>query len=62
MIGAVEPGSPAAKRRACVTGDEIVSIDGGASQAWEDALIAIVIRPDHCHPVRHRARPAWNDR
>lgn len=45
VIGAVEPGSPA-EAAGLVAGDEIVSIDGRAIAAWDDALIAIVIRPD----------------
>jgi regulator of sigma E protease len=45
VIGAVEADSPAAKA-GVQTGDEIVSVDGKRIAAWEDAMLAILIRPD----------------
>ena len=53
VIGAVQPGSPAANAP-LLPGDEILSIDGAAKKDWEDALVAIVIRPDRALQIRVR--------
>jgi regulator of sigma E protease len=53
VIGAVQPGSPAAAAP-LLPGDEILSIDGSPKKDWEDALVAIVIRPDRALQVRVR--------
>jgi regulator of sigma E protease len=53
VIGAVEAGSPAAGAP-LLPGDEILAIDGAAKKDWEDALVAIVIRPDRPLQVRVR--------
>src|SRR5262245_47415964 len=45
VIGAVEPDSPAAKA-GVQPGDEIVSVDGKTIDSWDDAMLAILIRPD----------------
>jgi regulator of sigma E protease len=53
VIGAVQPDSPAAAAP-LLPGDEILSIDGAPKKDWEDALVAIVIRPDRALQVRVR--------
>jgi regulator of sigma E protease len=45
LIGAVEAGSPA-QNAGLKPGDEITSIDGQPIRSWEDALTAILLRPD----------------
>ena len=54
VIGAVEAASPA-EAAGLRPGDEIVSIDGQPKANWEDALVAIVVRPDRALQlhVRH---------
>ncbi|HUG53739.1 MAG TPA: RIP metalloprotease RseP [Vicinamibacteria bacterium] len=53
VIGTVEPGSPAASA-GIQPGDEIVAIDGAPKTTWEEALVAIVVRPDRALRVRLR--------
>ena len=53
VIGAVEAGSPAAAA-GLQPGDQILSIDDAAKANWEDALVAIVIRPDRTLRIRVR--------
>ena len=53
VIGAVEAGSPAAAA-GLQPGDQILSIDGATKANWEDALVAIVIRPDRTLRIRVR--------
>jgi regulator of sigma E protease len=53
VIGSVQAGSPAAAAP-LLPGDEILSIDGAPKKDWEDALVAIVIRPDRALQVRVR--------
>ena len=53
VIGAVEPGSPAAAA-GLQPGDEILAIDGEPKKDWEDALVAIVLRPDRDLQLRVR--------
>ncbi len=45
LIGAVDPGSPAAKA-GLAPGDLILAIDGRPMASWEDAQYQIVLRPD----------------
>jgi regulator of sigma E protease len=59
LIGAVEPGSPAA-RAGLEPGDEIVAIDDETPESWEDAQYAILLRPDA--QVRLRVRRAGAER
>ncbi len=44
VIGWVEPGSPAESAQ-LVPGDQIVAIDGQALSTWEEAQLAILLRP-----------------
>jgi len=53
IVGAVEPGSPAAEA-GLLPGDEIRSVDGRPTPTWEDALYAVLIRPDRAFPLRVR--------
>ena len=53
VIGVVQPNSPAASA-GLLAGDEILTIDGAAKKDWEDALVAIAIRPDR--PIQIRLR------
>ena len=53
VIGVMEPGSPA-ETAGLLPGDEIVAIDGQPKATWEDALVAIVVRPDRALRLRVR--------
>lgn len=53
VIGAVEPGSTA-EQAGLAPGDEVVAIDGQPKATWEDALVAIVVRPDRELRIRVR--------
>jgi regulator of sigma E protease len=53
VIGMVQPGSPAATA-GLLPGDEILAIDGAPQKDWEDALVAIAIRPDRDLKIRVR--------
>ena len=53
VIGAVEPGAPA-DVVGIRPGDQILSIDGVPKVNWEEALVAIVIRPDRALRIRVR--------
>jgi regulator of sigma E protease len=53
VIGVVQPGSPAATA-GLLPGDEILAIDGAPQKDWEDALVAIAIRPDRSLQLRVR--------
>jgi regulator of sigma E protease len=53
VIGALEPASPA-EAAGFQPGDQIVSIDAAPKANWEEALIAIVVRPDRSLRVRVR--------
>jgi regulator of sigma E protease len=53
VIGAVEPGSPS-DAAGVRPGDEILSIDAQPKVNWEEALMAIVVRPDRALHLRVR--------
>src|SRR6266850_2487384 len=53
VIGVVQAGSPAAAA-GLLPGDEILAIDGAPKKDWEDALVAIAIRPDRDLHLRIR--------
>jgi regulator of sigma E protease len=53
VIGALEPASPA-EGAGLQPGDQIVAIDGAPKTNWEEALIAIVVRPDRSLRIRVR--------
>jgi regulator of sigma E protease len=53
IVGAVDPGSPAAKG-GIVPGDEIVSIDGTTLPTWEDAQYHVLLRPEKTLSLRVR--------
>jgi len=53
IVGAVEPGSPA-EAAGFQPGDEILAIDGGPQESWEEAQYNILIRPDADVAVRIR--------
>jgi regulator of sigma E protease len=53
VIGAVEPGSPA-DAAGVRPGDEILSIDAQPKVNWDEALMAIVVRPDRALHLRVR--------
>jgi len=51
VIGAVEAGAPA-EAAGLQPGDRIVAIDGAPKATWEEALVAIVVRPDRTLRIR----------
>jgi len=53
VIGAVEPALPA-EGAGLQPGDQIVAIDGAPKANWEEALMAIVVRPDRSLRIRVR--------
>ena len=53
VIGALEPASPA-EAAGFQPGDQIVAIDDAPKANWEEALMAIVIRPDRSLRIRVR--------
>jgi regulator of sigma E protease len=53
IVGAVDPGSPAAKG-GIVPGDEIVSIDGTTLPTWEDAQYHVLLRHEKTLSLRVR--------
>ena len=59
IIGAVEPGSPAAAA-GLQPGDELLEIDGTRQADWEHAQYAVMLRPDR--PLRLRVRRDGQER
>ena len=53
VIGVIQPSSPA-ETAGLLPGDEILAIDGAPKKDWEDALVAIAIRPDRTIQLRVR--------
>jgi regulator of sigma E protease len=53
VIGALEPASPG-EGAGLQPGDQIVAIDGAPKANWEEALMAIVVRPDRSLRIRVR--------
>jgi len=53
VIGAVEPGSPAAAV-GLQPGDEIVGIDGTPHSTWEQVKLAVILRPEQTLQLRIR--------
>ena len=53
VVGAVEPGSPAAAA-GLQPGDEIIAIDGKAQDTWEGAQTSVMLRPEQALQLRIR--------
>jgi regulator of sigma E protease len=53
VVGAVEPGSPAAAA-GLQAGDDILAIDGKAQRTWEDAQTTVLLRPEQQLVLRVR--------
>jgi regulator of sigma E protease len=53
IVGAVDPGSPAAAA-GILPGDAIVAIDTERPSTWEDAQYQILVRPGRTYPIRVR--------